>query len=69
MGCKIEPQVEINPDSDFIKVIFPDKDTRRYSKPLQLSELLQHKSLSSKDIIGLMINGSVYSINSTISFG
>ena len=69
MGCKLEPQVEINPDSDFIKIIFPDKDTRRYPKPLQLSELLKHKSLSSPDIIGLLVNGSVYSINSTISFG
>ena len=69
MGCKLEPKVEINPGNDFIKVVFPDKDTKRFPKPLQLTDLLKHKSLSSPDIIGLMVNDSVYSINSTISFG
>ena len=69
MGCKIEPQVEINTDNDSVKVYFPDRDSKLLPKPLKLSDLLQHKSLKSPDIIGLMINGSVYSLNSTISFG
>ena len=69
MGCNLKPLVEINSDNNFIKVIFPDKDIKIFPKPLLLSDLLSHKSLSSSDIIGLVINGSVYSINSTISFG
>ena len=69
MGCKIEPQVEINTDNDSVKVYFPDRDSQLFPKPLKLSDLLQHKSLKSPDIIGLIINGSVYSLNSTISFG
>ena len=68
MGCtSVEQPEEVNPND--VKVIYPNKSVERYPKPLQLSELLKHKSLSSPDIIGLIINGSVYSINSTISFG
>ena len=67
MGCQLEPAEEIDPKT--IKVIFPNKETERFTKPLCLSELLQHKTLSSSDIIGMMVNGSVYSLNSSISVG
>ena len=66
MGCKA---VEEQMDPDTIKVIFPNRDILRFPKPLHLSQLLSHKSLSSPDIIGLMVNGTVYSIDSFISFG
>ena len=56
-------------DLENVKVIFPDGDTKKYPKPLHLSELLKHPSLSSPDIISLMVNGEVKSINSKISFG
>ena len=56
-------------DLENVKVTFPDKDTKKYPKPLALIELLNHKSLSSKDIIALMVNGEVKSLNSSISFG
>ena len=68
MGCKaVEEQI----DPDTVKVIFPDKDIQRFPKPLHLSNLLNHKSLSSSssDIIGLMVNGTVYSIDSFLSIG
>ena len=52
-----------------VKVTFPDNSTEKYPKPLALEELLKHKSLSSKDIIALMVNGEVKSINSSIKFG
>ena len=66
MGCK---EIEEQMDPETIKVIFPDKDTQRFPKPLHLSELLKHKSLSSSDIIGLKVNGTIYSIDSLISVG
>ncbi len=56
-------------DLENVKVIFPDGETQKYPKPLHLAELLKHKSLSSPDIISLMVNGEVKSINSKISFG
>ena len=56
-------------DLENVKVTFPDNDTQKYPKPLALVELLKHKSLSSKDIIALMVNGEVKSINNTISIG
>ena len=56
-------------DLENVKVTFPDNDTQKYPKPLALGELLKHKSLSSKDIIALMVNGEVKSINNTISIG
>ena len=56
-------------DLENVKVTFPDKDTKKYPKPLALTELLNHKSLSSKDIIALMVNGEVKSLNSSITFG
>ena len=52
-----------------VKVIFPDGDIKKYPKPLILSELLSHKSLSSPEIILLMVNGEIKSFNSKISFG
>jgi len=68
MGCTTPAPIEER-DPDTVKVIFPDRETRRYPKPLHLSELLSHKSISSPDVIGLMVNGTVYSIDSIISFG
>jgi uridine kinase len=68
MGCAAAAPVEER-DPDTVKVIFSDRETRRYPKPLHLSELLSHKSISSPDVIGLMVNGTVYSIDSIISFG
>ena len=56
-------------DFENVKVIFPDGDTKKYPKPLLLSDLLSHKSLSSPDIIALMVNGEVKSLNTRISFG
>ena len=52
-----------------VKVMFPNGDTQKYPKPLLLSELLKHKSLSSPDIIALMVNGEVKSLNTRIKFG
>ena len=52
-----------------IKVIFPDGEEKKYPKPLILSKLLEHPSLSSKDIIALMVNGEVKSFNTIINFG
>ena len=52
-----------------VKVIFPNGEEKKYPKPLALSELLTHSSLSSPDIIALMVNGEVKSINSKISLG
>ena len=52
-----------------VKVTFPDNSTEKYPKPLALVELLKHKSLSSKDIIALMVNGEVKSLNKSISIG
>ena len=43
-------------DLENVKVIFPDGETKKYPKPLHLAELLKHKSLSSPDIISLMVN-------------
>ena len=48
-------------DFENVKVIFPNGDTQKYPKPLVLSELLKHSSLSSDKIIGLMVNGEVKS--------
>ena len=56
-------------DLENVKVIFPDGDSKIYPKPLALSELLKHQSLSSPKIISLMVNGEVKSLNSTISVG
>ena len=56
-------------DLENVKVIFPDGDIKKYPKPLILSELLSHKSLSSPEIILLMVNGEIKSFNSKISFG
>ena len=50
-------------DLENVKVIFPNGETKKYPKPLHLSELLTHPSLSSPDIISLMVNGEVKSIN------
>ena len=52
-----------------VKVIFPNGEEKNYPKPLILSELLNHSSLSSKDIVALMVNGEVKSLNTTITFG
>ena len=63
---------ETNPeiiDFENVKVIFPDGEEKKYPKPLVLSELMKHPSLSSPDIITLMVNGEVKSFNSSISFG
>ena len=70
MGCKLAPiEEDIQTDSESVQVVFPNRQKMRYPKPLKLQELLTHKTLSSPDVIGLMVNGNVYSLNSTISFG
>ena len=58
-------------DFENVQVTFPDNDKQKYPKPLALVDLLKHKSLSSKekDIIALMVNGEVKSLNNTISIG
>ena len=56
-------------DFQNVKVTFPDGDVQKYPKPLLLSDLLKHKSLSSPNIISLMVNGEVKSLNSKITFG
>jgi len=52
-----------------VKVIFPNGETQKYPKPLLLSELLKHPSLSSDKIIALMVNGEVKSLNKSIKVG
>ena len=56
-------------DFENVKVTFPDGDTKKYPKPLLLSELQSHKTLSSPDIILIMVNGEIKSFNSKINFG
>ena len=56
-------------DLENVKVTFPDGSTQKYPKPLLLSDLLKHKSLSNPDILALMVNGEVKSLNTKISFG
>ena len=56
-------------DFENVKVIFPNDETKKYPKPLLLSELLSHPSLSSPNIICLMVNGEVKSLNSKINVG
>ena len=46
-------------DLENVKVTFPDGSTQKYPKPLLLSDLLKHKSLSNPDILALMVNGEV----------
>ena len=66
-SCK---HVEEAMDPETIKVIFPNGDTQRYPKPLYLKDLIQfNKKLSSPNIIALLVNGKVTSINSYISKG
>jgi len=66
--CSTSPELT-ELDLDKVKVIYPNGDKQNYTSPLPLSETLKHKSLSSTDIIGLMVNGSVQSINSELSVG
>ena len=56
-------------DLENVKVTFPNGETQKYPKPLLLSDLLSHPSLSSEDIISLMVNGEVKSLNNRISIG
>ena len=56
-------------DFENVQVTFPDNDVQKYPKPLLLSDLLTHKSLSDPKIICLMVNGEVKSLNTKISFG
>ena len=56
-------------DFENVQVTFPDGDVKKYPKPLLLSDLLEHKSLSDPKIICLMVNGEVKSLNTKISFG
>ena len=56
-------------DIENVKVTFPDGDVKKYPKPLLLLDLLNHPSLSNPDIICLLVNGEVKSLNSKISFG
>ena len=66
-ACK-QVEEELGPDT--IKVIFGKHDVQRYAKPLNLAEIIpNHKSLSSPDLIALLVNGKVTSINTTISTG
>ena len=56
-------------DFENVQVTFPDGDVKKYPKPLLLSDLLEHKSLSDPKTICLMVNGEVKSLNTKISFG
>ena len=56
-------------DLENVKVIFPDGDTKKYPKPLKLTEIVEHPSLSKPNLMALTVNGKVRSINSVISFG
>ena len=67
MGCKITQTNEIY--SGNVEVTFPDGSKKKFPKPLYLANLLKYSSLSSPDIIGLMINGTAFSLNSRITFG
>ena len=67
--AKTEKSSEIQLDLKSTKVIFPNGEVKSYSKPLLLSDLLSHPSLSSKDTIALKVNGEVKSLNAVISIG
>ena len=56
-------------DFENIKVQFPNGETKKYPKPLLLSDLLKHSSLSSDKIIALMVNGEIKSLNTKLSIG
>ena len=64
-----ENSSEIKLDLKSIKVIFPNGEEKSYSRSLLLSDLLNHPSLNSKDIIALKVNGEIKSLNAIISFG
>ena len=68
--------MELNKDSSGIKldlknvnVIFPNGEEKKYPRQLLLSELLNHPSLSSQEIVALKVNGEIKSLNAVISFG
>ena len=70
MGCKLAPVEEkVEAELDSVVVVFPNKEKMQFPKPIQLNKLLKHQTLSSPNIIGLMVNENVYSLNNTISFG
>ena len=54
-------------DLENVKVIFPNGETKKYPKPLLLSDLLSHKSLSDPKLISVMVNGEVKSLNTRVS--
>ena len=56
-------------DLENVAVTFPNGEIKKYPKPLLLSDLLSHPSLSNPEIISLMVNGEVKSLNNLISIG
>ena len=59
MSANKEEAEEI--DFENVKVTFPNGETQKYPKPLKISELLKHSSLSDPKILALMVNGEVKS--------
>ena len=52
-----------------IVVIFPNGEEKKYPRGLELSELLKHPSLSSKEVVALQVNGEIKSLNAIMSIG
>ena len=67
MSANKEEAEEI--DFENVKVTFPNGESQKYPKPLKLSELLKHSSLSDPKILALMVNGEVKSLNTSINIG
>ena len=56
-------------DLNNVDVIFPNGEHKIYPKPFILSDLLNHPSLNSQEIIALKVNGLIKSLNAVISVG
>ncbi|KAL7721825.1 Uridine cytidine kinase I [Entamoeba marina] len=56
-------------DTKNVLVTFSDQSKETFERPLLLSSLLKHKTLNNPDVVGLMVNGRVHSLNSTINKG
>ena len=56
-------------DLTHVKVRFSDNSEEIHDKPLKLSTLLNHPTLNKEDLVGIMVNGKVYSPNDSINVG
>ncbi|EDR24431.1 uridine cytidine kinase I, putative [Entamoeba dispar SAW760] len=64
------PSTIANPiDISKTVVTFTDGTQEIHTRPLHLTNLLTHPSLNNSDLVGIMVNGRVYSTNAIINIG